>query len=80
MNDELKALRLKWLKAAKAYYIHPGDDTGMEDLDWDAAARTLFAARDQFPDCPILNEPTYQCGSLFWVSIPLYAEALETYK
>jgi hypothetical protein len=71
-----RTLRLDWLRAAQTYYLSPGDDTGMSDREWDAAAMLLFDNRDVFPLCPVLNDPEYRGGSLFWVKKKMYEQAL----
>lgn len=75
-NDELLQARTRWLQAARLYYLEPGEDTGMDDYTWDHLGRVLFANRERLPSCPVLNEPSYQGGSLFWVKRDLYAQAL----
>lgn len=73
-------LRNKWLISARTYYLCPGDDTGMSDHEWDHVARQLFSKREMFADCKILNDPTYQGGSLYWVKRAMYEEELNKYK
>lgn len=75
----MKQKRHQWLKAAKIYYLQPGDDTGLSDQAWDSLARELYRNRRVFPDCKILNNPEYNGGSLFWVKAPQYQEALSQY-
>ena len=79
MESELLKDRAKWLAAAKVYYLSPGDDSGMSDHQWDALGRHLFSNRDKLPLCPILNEPSYQGGSLFWVTYGLFDQAEKAY-
>lgn len=71
----LEEERKKWLKAAYTYYLEPGDDTGMSDLEWDATARLLYSHKDEMPWCPVLSDPTYEGGSLFWATSVLYDKA-----
>jgi hypothetical protein len=73
-------LRRKWLVSARLYYLFAGVDSGMSDYDWDKLARELFSKKDIFADCKILNDPTYQGGSLYWVNKAKYQEELEKYK
>lgn len=75
-----RLLRNKWLISARIYYLYPGDDSGMSDHEWDQVARHLFNKRDLFADCKILNDPTYQGGSLYWVKRDMYEEELNKYK
>lgn len=69
-------LRRRWIEAARIYYLSPGDDSGMTDSQWDAAARVLYRNRHLFPHCPILSDPEYAGGSLFWVRRGVYEAAL----
>lgn len=75
----MKQKRQQWLKAAMIYYLQPGDDTGLSDYEWDVLGRDLYMNRHLFPECKILNDPEYDGGSLFWVKIPQYQEALSKY-
>ncbi len=77
---DLQQQRQTWLKAAEVYYLSAGEDSGMHDLAWDALGRLLFETRDQFPLCPILNDPRYDGGSLFWVTKPMYEKAMALYR
>lgn len=71
--------RRKWLTAAEAYYLSPGDDTGMTDHEWDRLARELYNNRALLPQCHILNDADYKGGSLYWVKSIDYAKALALY-
>lgn len=78
-NESDRKLRQLWLVSARIYYLYPGDDTGMSDHQWDAAARKLFEKKALFPECSILNDPSYQGGSLYWVKRATYEEELKKY-
>lgn len=74
--SELEIFRVRWLRAARTYYLHPEEDSGVSDAEWDHLGRVLFEDRQKVAHCPILNHPDYAGGSLFWVSETLYADAL----
>lgn len=74
------AKRVLWLKAAQVYYLSPGDDSGVSDYEWDYLGRELYKVKHLFPLCPILNNPNYEGGSLFWVKRDMYSQALALYK
>lgn len=59
----------RWLKAAYLYYRRPGEDTGMDDYTWDHFARELYKNRTDFPpaDFPVLHDPRWEGGSLYWM-------------
>lgn len=76
---KLSFMRRFWIKAARIYYLLPGDDTGMEDHHWDHYGRLLYKDRHLFPECPILHDPAYEGGSLYWVKRDMYDESLKLY-
>jgi NAD-dependent DNA ligase len=70
--------RINWLTAAQKYYM--SDDSEMSDREWDQLGRELFANRQNFPECLILNDPDYYAGgSLYWVKKELYQQAFQVH-
>lgn len=78
-DESDRKLRQRWLVSARIYYLYPGDDTGMSDHQWDIVAKKLYEKRALFPECSILNDPSYKGGSLFWVKRQSYEEELKKY-
>ena len=78
-TKDQRAAYLKWLRAAYLYYIVPGGESEMHDLEWDALGRKLFLIRDHLDPqmYPVLFSPKYEGGSLFWLRAQDYPEEVK---
>lgn len=67
----------KWLRAAYAYYLLPGEDTGMSDYEWDVMARRISILNKQIPYKELPSD--YDGGSLFFLKKENYPEHIRKY-
>lgn len=73
-----RALYIRWLQCAYDYYIGHGS-TDMADAEWDHHARKFYANRAQYqPDqYPVLHNPSFTGGSLYWLKASDYPEEVK---
>jgi hypothetical protein len=67
----------EWLRAAYRYYHQPDQPALVTDPVWELQSRNWYERRNQLPveDFPILHDPRFTGGSLYWLKPEEYPAA-----